>query len=626
MQNAPTIRLYLVSQYLLLVALLSGYVTYVKDDTPVTWLYLMNELLAYPFFYLLPTLGVLALLKMLPVAGTPRRQLWRSRLLLALSYLMTSVTVLLIYADHALYELYEYHFDAFVWNLISTPDGIASLGASRGTELSYVLSVGGILLLNAALLYASHRLARPKSRLALSGRRFSRLSWAVFALLVTSEVAHAYSHASGQEAIMQAASVVPFHIRTTSDSTFYKLGVKKQPKAKVRVANGKLHYPLAKIEHRRPKKPLNIIWLVAESLRWDMLDPEIMSNLNEFSRDATRFKRHYSGGNRTRMGMLSMFYGLYAPYWYAFSEQRVGPVLIDVLRDQGYQFKAHTSQSFSYPELRDTVFANLSPEELREIKDGAPPWKRDEQNITEIMQFLDGRDPSRPFFGFMFFEATHAPYDFSSADEIRKPFLQDMNYAKLSSLKNPELIKNRYINAAHSVDRQLGRLFDYLRKNDLLDNTVVLVTGDHGEEFMENGHWGHGHNSKFPEHQIHVPMVLHIPGVEPGIVDDVTSHLDIPATLMPLLGVSSKPEIYTLGGDLYNHPSTESVVGNYHYAGIINPQQKIVFPFRRVAYFRYSVFDHKDQEVPRAQRQRIVNQSAEQIAAFNAACSRFLVR
>ncbi len=616
---ASTIRLYLISQYLLLVTLLSGYVTYVKDDTPATWLYLMNELLAYPFFYLLPTLAVLWLLKRLPLAGMPR-------LLLAVSYLLTSVTILLIYADHALYELYEYHFDAFVWNLISTPDGIASLGATQNTQLSYGLAVGAILLLNAALLFASHRLAMPRSRLALSGKKFSRLSWAVFALLITSEVAYAYSHASGQEAIMQAASVVPFHMQTTSDSTFRRFGVKPPPKEKIRVANGKLHYPLAKIEYQRPNKPLNIIWLVSESLRWDMLDPEIMHNLDEFSRDATKFRRHYSGGNRTRMGMLSMFYGLYAPYWYAFQEQRVGPVLMDVLRDQGYQFTVHTSQSFSYPELRDTVFANVPPEDLREIKDGAPPWKRDEQNITEIMQFLDGRDRNRPFFGFMFFEATHAPYNFSSADEIRKPFLQDMNYAKLSSLKNPELIKNRYINAAHSVDRQLGRLFDYLRQNDLLDNTIVLVTGDHGEEFMENGNWGHGHNSKFPEQQIHVPMVLHIPGVAPGIVDNYTSHLDIPATLMPLLGVSSKPDIYTLGGDLYNHPSAESVVGNYNYAGIISPQQKIVFPFRRETYFHYSVFDNRDQEVSRAQRQNIVEQSAEQIAAFNEACSRFLVR
>ncbi len=626
MRNTLTIRLYLVSQYLLLVTLLAGYLPYVKDAAPVMWLYLVGDLLAYPFYYLLPTLLVLTLLKWLPVAGTQRWQLWRPRLLLAVSYLMTSATVLLIYADHALYELYEYHFNSFVWNLINTPDGISSLGASLSTQLSYALSVGSILLLNAALLFASHRLVLRKSGLVPSGRRLSRLAWAVVLLLVTSEVTYAYSHATGREDIMQAATVVPFHMQTTSDSTFRKIGIGQLPKKKIMIAYGKLNYPLAKIEQQHPKKPMNIIWLVAESLRWDMLDPEIMGNLYGFSRNATRFQRHYSGGNRTRMGMFSMFYGLYAPYWYAFQNQREGPVLMDVLLDQGYQFAAHTSQSFSYPELRDTVFANVPPEDLHEIKDGAPSWKRDEQNITEIMQFLDQRDRSRPFFGFMFFEATHAPYGFSSADEIRKPFLEDMDYAKLSSLQDPDLIKNRYINAAHSVDRQLGRVFDYLRQNDLLDNTIVLVTGDHGEEFMENGHWGHGHDSKFPEQQIHVPMVLHIPGVAPGIVDKVTSHLDIPATLMPLLGVSSKPEIYSLGGDLYNNPSTEFVVGNYNYAGIINPQQKIVFPFRRVSYFHYSVFDQDDLEVSRAQRQHIVEQSAELITAFNEACSRFLTR
>ena len=66
------------------------------------------------------------------------------------------------------------------------------------------------------------------------------------------------------------------------------------------------------------EKPLNIVWLVSESWRWDMLNPEIMPNTWAVTQNAHRFTRHYSGGNGTRMGMFAMFYGLYGTYWFPF--------------------------------------------------------------------------------------------------------------------------------------------------------------------------------------------------------------------------------------------------------------------------------------------------------------------
>lgn len=62
---------------------------------------------------------------------------------------------------------------------------------------------------------------------------------------------------------------------------------------------------------------------------------------------------------------------------------------------------------------------------------------------------------------------------------------------------------NRYTNAAHWIDYQIGRVLDEIEAQGLLENTVVIVTDDHGEEFMEKGAWGH--NSGFVEEQIHAP-------------------------------------------------------------------------------------------------------------------------
>ena len=110
------------------------------------------------------------------------------------------------------------------------------------------------------------------------------------------------------------------------------------------------------------------------------------------------------------------------------------------------------------------------------------------------------------------------------------------------------LMWNRYLNAAHFVDGQIGRLIDHLDAAGALQNTVVVVTGDHGEEFLEHGRWGHG--SAFIDEQMRVPLVMRIPGQDARVIDTVTSHLDIVPSILPALGVTNPPSDYGLGADV----------------------------------------------------------------------------
>ena len=57
---------------------------------------------------------------------------------------------------------------------------------------------------------------------------------------------------------------------------------------------------------------------------------------------------------------------------------------------------------------------------------------------------------------FLFFESTHAPYQFPEADAIAKPYGDAMNYALMDPARDIGLIRNRYVNAAHFVDSQIG--------------------------------------------------------------------------------------------------------------------------------------------------------------------------
>jgi membrane-anchored protein YejM (alkaline phosphatase superfamily) len=129
----------------------------------------------------------------------------------------------------------------------------------------------------------------------------------------------------------------------------------------------------------------------------------------------------------------------------------------------------------------------------------------------------------------------------------------------------------------HHLDQQFGRIFDYLKQHQLLDNTIVVINGDHGEEFMEHGFWGH--NSTFVDQQIRTPLIIYVPGMKPQISDGITSHMDIIPTLMPLLGVRNPSSDYATGYNLLAGETRQhTYVSDWDRISYIDNEVKITFP------------------------------------------------
>ncbi|TLM65862.1 MAG: DUF3413 domain-containing protein [Deltaproteobacteria bacterium] len=617
---------YFLIVYLLLLAIVASFMGGAEAVAPATFPFALLALISYPLLYLLPALALTALLGgALLLRGESAA--WKVRIVCAAACLSGTATLLFLAADRYLFRLYGFHFNAFVWNLVTTPGGIDSLGSTVETQLWVAIVVLLVLAANALLL----RLLLTRRGAGLRFLPAPRYLFGSVLLLLLSlavhELGYAYVRFTNNEPYLKAASLIPLHLDTTAERLFLKLGVPRPAvQEHVRIAKGEIRYPLRPLQTRPLEKYPNIVWLTAESFRWDLFSPEITPNLWRFSQRAVTFKRHYSGGNRTRMGMFSMFYGLYAPYWYGFQEQKIAPQLMRQITGNNYQIAAHTSQSFTYPELVDTVFAGIPPANLQELKSG-PSWQRDVQNITDIGRFIQSRDPRRPFFTFMFFESTHAPYNFPESAVIRRDYLEQVNYLQLNNFTgNIERLHNRYINAAHHVDAEVGRLLDLLEKERLLDDTIVLFTGDHGEEFMESGHWGHGHNEVFPETQVRVPLVLWIPGEAPRQIEHPTSHNQIPATILPLLGVTSPSADYCSEDGLFAAPRPYRVIGSYDYLGIIDDRHKLSFPFTTAQYFRYIYSDSRDGLLPLVQQKQLLIDKRPQLDEVTAECARFTAK
>jgi len=236
-----------------------------------------------------------------------------------------------------------------------------------------------------------------------------------------------------------------------------------------------------------------------------------------------------------------------------------------------YQKKAFTSARFSYPEFDKTLFSNFKKEELQSYSKGEG-WERDRKNVTDLISFID--QATGPFFGFMFFESAHANYYFPAESVIEKDYLEDFDYLVTDIPANIKQIKNRYINASHHLDSQIARVFHYLEKTNKLDNTIVIITGDHGEEFLEKGRWGH--NSTFSQEQIRVPLVIHHPEMKMKPVSAMTSHIDLPATILNILGINDDPSHYSYGQDLYSPSYTRNslVVSDWNGSALITPDIK----------------------------------------------------
>ena len=259
--------------------------------------------------------------------------------------------------------------------------------------------------------------------------------------------------------------------------------------------------------------------------------------------------------------------------------------------------KMFTSAAFTYPEFDKTIFARVPAADLCESKGGGVGWPKDRENVSKMLEFIAAGDGSRPFMTFMFFESPHAPYHFPPECAIRRPYTEDLNYLTMRLDRDIGLIRNRYLNSCRHLDTQIARVLKGLEEKGLLESTLVLITGDHGEEMMEKGRWGH--NSDFTEEQTRVPLVLWIPGHAPDEVTRMTSHLDIPATVLTLLGVTTPPGDYSLGFDLLGDGRREySVLSDWDHLVYVDAEHKAELPIKTYDFRQQRVTTKDDVEIP----------------------------
>ncbi len=192
------------------------------------------------------------------------------------------------------------------------------------------------------------------------------------------------------------------------------------------------------------------------------------------------------------------------------------------------------------------------------------PGAKDFRDIVRPATAWLDRRPDKPFFLFLHTYETHHPYEpparflelFDEGyegelpDEISVDLLREINREEhVLAEGDLEHIVNAYDAEIRSMDEALGRLVAYLKEQDLYDDTMIVFTSDHGEEFGEHGKIGWHSHTLFDE-LLKVPLVVKYPAQEHAgtKVSAQVRSIDIAPTLLEALGLPV-PEVFS-GSDL----------------------------------------------------------------------------
>jgi arylsulfatase A-like enzyme/Flp pilus assembly protein TadD len=274
------------------------------------------------------------------------------------------------------------------------------------------------------------------------------------------------------------------------------------------------------------KNPLNVLLITVDTLRADRLscyskEHLTTPNIDSLASRGVLFTRAFAHTSTTLpshtnilLGTTPLYHGVHDNSNFIVREEFTS--LAEYLKTYGYSTAAiigaypldsrfGISQGF---DLYDDDY------DVRDIKTDTGGERIAELVVDRAVQWL--KQQNSPWFLWVHCWDPHAPYD--PPEPFKSKFSGDPYDGEMAY-----------------VDHEMGRLFDYLNKNDLWDSSLVIFTGDHGESLWEHDEETHGifaYNST-----IWIPLIIHTPGTKSRKVEQQVAHVDIFPTVCEALDI-----------------------------------------------------------------------------------------
>jgi arylsulfatase A-like enzyme len=320
----------------------------------------------------------------------------------------------------------------------------------------------------------------------------------------------------------------------------------------------------------------NIIIITIDALRFDCVSTYgFVSNetdhLDRFAARAIVFDHFYTASTYTPQSMMSMLTSTDVMVHGCDGTRVVPdslPSLPALLRDNGYFTAGYVNNANLAPELgfdrgfdvyrfyggrgvswlRWTPFDSLYAFFSTHNPLGVPGDPQDEKMAGDLVAALDRYSEKKPYFLWVHFLDPHAPltpprsymppeiYD----SELCRDFRANIwDKVELYPQVEPIIITSQYRAEVSYIDDIVSLVLARLEELGAFDDSIIIITADHGEELFDHGSYGHGH--QVYEETARVPFMLYIPGVPPARVHNPGSLLDVAPTVLSYVGIRPVP-------------------------------------------------------------------------------------
>ena len=304
----------------------------------------------------------------------------------------------------------------------------------------------------------------------------------------------------------------------------------------------------------------NVLVVLMDALRADHMhflgyDRETTPQLDLLAEESIVAENAFSQSACSRKSIPSFFVGRYPQYmawdttrrYYGIEEENV--TLAEVFQKNGYETVGVVNawlkdRLHGFGQGFDQYLSIYNQKNWKQLSNQSSPIA-----VVRSIEFLEHRDPDKPFFLFTYLEDAHHPYKSHDAPARRFGHSNE----------------DRYDSEITYADAWAGFLFEYLRQKDLWDDTIVVVLSDHGEEFNEHGM--SQHCKQLYVESIHIALLMRIPGIDPARVKHPVGPIDVFPTLLDATGIEADREslqgVSLLGTleNAQNRPSTRPLFG-----------------------------------------------------------------
>ncbi|PML08725.1 hydrolase [Vibrio breoganii] len=473
------------------------------------------------------------------------------------------LTVLLL--DTQAYQELNLHLNPIVWELLLSDDKNA-INAKWQTLFVLVPIIFFVQLALAEWVWRKQR--------KLSHKRIGRpIAVVFFVSFIFSHLIYIWADATFYNPITNQRANFPLSYPMTAKTFLERQGWFDREEYQERVERGEantevLTYPLETLKVNKSKsKNYNLMMIVVEDLRADSMTPETMPALSEFATQNQNFTHHYSSGN-DNSASFGLFYGIPATYSANVRYHETQPLFVEQLQYRNYDMGFFSGNDFSSNIYDDVILSGLDDSLTEQIS------KSDNAAVSNWQQWLDNEGSKN------WFSLLHLTQMQQFEDHVSDTSGKDAG----------AVLRQAYSTTASKIDATIEQVLATLQDKELLENTIVVITSDHGWEFNETNTNSWGSNSNYSKYQLQVPMVVHWPNKSAKEWTHVSSHFDLSVTLMQdLLGVTSNPADFSSGQNLFNTKKRRwTMAGDAREFALISPNEITVLD----RYGNYKVFDH----------------------------------